>query len=71
MEDEIKYSILRELKEWNEKLNKSPGRRDIPSKLNRNCCKYFGSLNKAKETRDIKFNIKKGTLMILSIMLVG
>ncbi len=59
MLNETKETILKELKEWNEKLNKSPGRRDIPLKLNKDCCKYFGSLNKAKSEAGLKIFKRK------------
>ncbi|MCD4666694.1 hypothetical protein K8R47_02685 [archaeon] len=43
-----KYEIINKLKEIAKKLNKSPGRREIPFKLYRKCVKNFGSFNKVK-----------------------
>ncbi len=44
----MKDQILKELGAISEKLGRSPGRRDIPWKLNLNCINYFGSFNNAK-----------------------
>ena len=43
-----KDEIILELKKISRELGKSPGRREIPSMLNRFCVNEFGSLNNAK-----------------------
>lgn len=47
--DTLKKAVLNRLINFNQILNKTPGRRDIPFSLYRDCCKYFGSLNNAKK----------------------
>lgn len=49
MVKKIKKEVIIDLRYISKKLEKSPGRRDIPIHLYKNCCKHFGSLNKAKE----------------------
>lgn len=55
----MKQEIINELISIGKNLDKSPGRRDIPIKLYKNCCIYFGSLNKAKQKTGLKIFRRK------------
>src|SRR3989344_2812022 len=63
MTKKIKKEVINELKNFSNKLSKSPGRRDIPISLYKNCCKYFGSLNKAKKIAGLKIFRRKCNLL--------
>ena len=54
-----KQEIIKELKEISKQLNKSPGRREISQKLNRQCIKQFSSFNKAKQKAGLSIAKKK------------
>lgn len=49
-----KEEIIEQLKYYENKLGKSPGRREISFNLNKRCIETFGSLNKAKSTAGLK-----------------
>lgn len=54
-----KKEITDQLVVYNNKLNRTPGRRDLPYSLYRNCCKYFGSLNNAKQAAELNIYKRK------------
>lgn len=58
-----KQEIINELKRISKELRKSPGRREISSRLNFECIKNFGSFNNAKEKARLNItNVKNKEL---------
>lgn len=54
-----KSELIESLLFYENKLGKSPGRREVPYKLYNFSCKYFGSWNKAKEAANLKVDRRK------------